>query len=70
MFMPTPSALFASLLFGIVGWTAFRYGRKTGAWKPSAIGFALMGYTFFVSDARLLYAIGVALTAALFVFRD
>jgi len=68
--MPTPSALFASILFGIVGMAAFRYGKKAGSWKPSVIGIALMGYTFAVSDARLIYAIGIALTAGLFVFRD
>ena len=65
-----PAFLFGSFLFGAVGLAAFVYGKKLALWKPMVIGIALMAYPYFVSRAWLMYAIGVALCAALFVFRD
>ncbi len=68
--MPTPAALFAYVIFGVVGLAAFTFGRKSGHWPHIAIGIALMAYPYFVSQAWLLYAIGLALCGALFVWRD
>ena len=70
MEMPSTANLFASILFSTVGFAAFVYGKKAMNWKPMAIGGVLMGYTYFVSATWLLYLLGVALSAALFVFRD
>jgi len=68
--MPDAATLFASLLFGIVGFAAFRYGKKSPSLKAMLLGAALMVYPYFVEDIWLLYVIGVALTAGLFVWRD
>jgi hypothetical protein len=68
--MPTPAALFAYLIFGVVGFAAFLFGRKSGNWTQLGIGLALMVYPYFVSEAWLLYAIGFALCAALFYWRE
>jgi len=68
--MPDAATLFASLLFGIVGFAAFRYGKKSASLKAMLLGAALMVYPYFVEDIWLLYVIGVALTAGLFVWRD
>lgn len=68
--MPGPAALFASLLFGVIGFAAFRYGKKQVLWSPIAIGLALMVYPYFVSQVWLIYAIGCVLCAGLFVLRD
>lgn len=68
--MPTPANLFGSIAFGIVGFGAFMYGKKTAGVKAMVIGVALMVYPYFVDPTWLLYTIGLALTAALFVFRD
>ena len=38
--------------------------------KPMGLGIALMVYPYFVQSTVLLYVIGAALSAALFVFRD
>ena len=46
------------------------YGKKTAGLRAMLIGFALMIYPWFVDPTWLLYTIGIALTAALFVFRD
>jgi hypothetical protein len=68
--MPTPSALFAYILFGVVGLAAFTFGRKSGRWPQMGIGLALMVYPYFVSQSWLLYSIGLALCVALYVWRD
>ena len=62
--------LLGGLLFSGIGFVAFTYGRKMGQWKPAMIGVFLMCYPYFVSSTFWLYAIGAALTAALFYFRD
>jgi len=70
MQLPSATVLFASLLFGTVGFAAFVYGKKSMLWQPMAIGVVLMVYPYFVENALLLYVIGIALSASLFVFRD
>jgi hypothetical protein len=70
MEMPSASVLFASLLFGSVGFAVFMYGKKSMHWQPMIIGVALMVYPYFVENVLLLYAIGIALSISLFVFRD
>jgi len=68
--MPTPANLFGSLAFGVVGMGAFMYGKKIAGVRAMTLGVALMVYPWFVDPTWLLYAVGLALTAALFVFRD
>ena len=68
--MPSPAELFGSLLFGIIGIAAVIYGKKSTLWKPMLIGVILMTFPYLVSRTWLLYVIGCALSAALFVFRD
>lgn len=68
--LPSAADLFASLLFGIVGFAAYRYGKKAGSLSPMAIGVTLMVYPYFVSQTWLLYAIGFVLCAALYLFRE
>lgn len=68
--MPGFANLFAGILFGSAGFAAFVYGKKSARWKPMAIGAALMVYPYFIEETWLLYAIGVALCAAIFVWRD
>jgi hypothetical protein len=65
--MPTPAVLFASVVFGIIGFVAFRYGTKNASVKPVAIGLGLMAYPYFISKTWLLYVIGCALCAGLFL---
>ncbi len=70
MELPSPNVLFAGLVFGVIGFAAFMYGKKQARFSPMAIGVALMGYPYFVSGAWLLWGIGAGLCAALYVFRD
>ena len=68
--MPGFSILFAGLLFGTVGLAAFVYGKKNASWRPMVIGVALMVYPYFIEQTWLLYGVGVALCAALFLWRE
>jgi hypothetical protein len=68
--MPTPANLFGLIVFSVTGFAMFTYGRKQAAWRTAAIGAALMIYPYFVSQTWLLYTIGLALCAALYVFRE
>ena len=65
-----PGWLFLSLVVGGIGFVLFVYGKKQERWPHLAAGLALMVYPYFVEQTWLLYAIGLALCAALYVFRD
>ena len=67
--MPTPAALFGSLIFGVIGLVAFRYGKKSALIVPMLLGLGLMVYPWFVAETWMLYAIGCALTGAAWFFR-
>jgi MFS family permease len=58
--------LLAAIFFSLVGFAAFRYGRKNSEPRPLILGIALMAYGYFVSNAWVSLAIGTVLTLALF----
>ena len=60
------ATILLAVLFGLVGFAAFRYGRKNGEPRPLVLGVALMAYGYFVSNAWLSLAIGAILTILLF----
>ena len=60
--------IFASVIFGSIGFAAFIYGKKQSSFKALVIGVVLMVYPYFVTNAIAVYAIGVALSLALFFF--
>ena len=62
--------LVASLIFGSIGFIAFVYGKKQGAWPPMVIGILLMVYPYFIPGTTLMCVIGFALTAGLYFFRE
>lgn len=68
--MPGFANLFAALLFGSAGFAVFVYGKKSASWKPIIIGALLMVYPYFIEETWLLYAIGIALCAGIFVWHD
>jgi len=68
--MPSPAVLFAGLIFGVIGIAGFTYGRKNALWRPMGIGLALILFPYFVSQVWLLYAIGIVLCGALYIWRD
>ncbi len=58
---PSPAYLFGMLLFSLIGYVAFRYGRRRGHPVTLWIGVALMLYPYVVSRTWLLYVVGAAL---------
>jgi hypothetical protein len=62
--------IIGGIFFGIIGMYAFGYGRKEKNWRPMVIGIVLMVYPYFVSNTILAFAIGISLTAALFLWRE
>ena len=59
--LPSPAYLIGSILFGIVGWVAFRRGRKNSAGMLTWAGLALMLFPYAVSVTWMLWTIGAAL---------
>lgn len=68
--LPSPAYLAGAILFGIIGFAAYRHGKKTSASHPKWIGIGLMFYPYAVSQTWLLYVVGVGLCGALYFFRD
>jgi len=67
--MPSPGALFASLVFGVVGFAAFMYGKKHAVVVPMIVGAALMVFPYFVTETWVIWAVGSVLTLAIWYFR-
>jgi hypothetical protein len=67
--LPTPAYIIGAILFGIVGLVAWTYGRRTQRPVSKWLGVALMFYPYAVSQTWLLYVVGGALCAGLFVDR-
>lgn len=68
--MPTPEALFAIIVFSVIGLGAFRSGKIHQRWQSMVIGLTLMLYPYFIPGGFWLYAVGTGLTICLFVFRE
>jgi len=67
--MPSPAYLFGAILFSILGYAAYRYGKKASNDTIKWSGVALMFFPYAVSDTWLLYAVGAGLCVATYVFR-
>ena len=62
--------IIAGIVFGSIGFVAFVYGKKMGYFKMMMIGLALMVYPYLVQSTTLVVVIGIALTGALYFFKD
>lgn len=69
MELPTPAYLFGIIFFGVVGYAAYRYGKRTSRDISKWLGIALMIYPYAISETWQLFAVGTALSIGLFVFR-
>lgn len=68
--LPSPAYLFGAIVFGIIGWVAYRYGKKTEHQRVKWLGVALMLYPYAISQTWLMYLVGVGLCAACYYYRD
>ena len=67
--LPGPAYIFGAILFGIIGYAAYRYGKRASAGEIKWIGVALMLYPYVIGDTLLLYIVGSVLCVGLYVFR-
>lgn len=67
--LPSPAYLFGAILFGIIGYAAYRYGKKAELPYPKWIGVALMLYPYAISRTWMLYLVGGGLCVLLYIFR-
>jgi hypothetical protein len=65
--LPTPAYIFGAIIFGIIGFAAYRYGKKSERKLTKWLGVALMVYPYAVSQTWLLYVAGIALCAGIFL---
>ncbi len=60
------ATIVVAVFFGLVGFAAFRYGKKNGEPRQLFLGVALMAYGYFISNVWLSLAIGAILSLLLF----
>ncbi len=61
------SFLFASLIWGSVGFGYFIYGKKQGSWVPMIGGVLMMAASYFVGSALLMSLVSVVLIVAVYL---
>jgi hypothetical protein len=69
MLSPNPYNLLAGLIFGVIGWGAFSYGRKLELPKTMGFGLALMVYPYFIHNPWLLWGCGIVLLVGSWRYR-
>lgn len=67
--LPSPAYLAGIVLFSIIGYAAYRYGKKASLPIPKWIGIALMLYAYITPETWMMYVVGAGLCAALYAFR-
>ena len=68
--LPSPAYILGAIVFGLVGFVAYRRGKANGRKATLWLGVALMVYPYAVSSTLWLYALGLALCAGLYLDRD
>jgi hypothetical protein len=63
--LPSPAYIFGTILFGLAGLAAWRYGKVIEHPRIRWLGVALMFYPYVVGSTWLLYALGFAICAAI-----
>ncbi len=61
--MPSPAYLIGSLVFSLIGWVVWRRGRRQARPVLTWSGAVLMFYPYLVTRAWLLWGLGLALCA-------
>jgi hypothetical protein len=59
--LPSTAYLIGVVIFGIIGFVAYRYGKSMSLAATKWIGIALMLYPYAVSATWLLYLVGAGL---------
>jgi hypothetical protein len=65
--LPSPTYILGAILFGIIGYVAFKRGRRTSRATLTWVGVALMLYPYAITPTWLLWAVGIVLCGWLYV---
>ena len=68
--LPSPAYIFGAIAFGLIGFAAYRYGKRAGRNLTKWLGVALMLYPYAIAQTWLLYGLGAILCAGLFIDRS
>jgi hypothetical protein len=60
------ATILLAVFFSLIGFLAFRYGKKNNEPRPLFLGIALMAYGYFVSNVWVSLGIGALLTLLIF----
>ena len=66
LLLPSPAYIVGAILFGIIGYVAFRRGRKTTSPALTWTGVVLMVYPYAVPQTWLLWLVGAGLCGWLY----
>lgn len=66
---PSTAWIVGCILFSLVGWAAWRWGRAMRNRRVKWLGVALMLYGYVAGPTWLLYGVGIALCAAAWWYR-
>ena len=64
------SSLMAGFLFSVIGWWAFREGKRRTNIPVVVLGIILMMYTFFTPNAWSTWLVGAALCGLTYYYWD
>jgi ABC-type enterochelin transport system permease subunit len=67
--LPSTAYIVGCIIFSIVGFIAYRYGKKMAQPITKWLGVALMFYPYVISDTLMLYVVGAGLCVAAYVYR-
>ncbi len=67
--MGSSAQLMWGMVFGVIGFGYYRYGKKQGAVVPLVIGIFLFIFPYFITNIYLLVAVGAALVAVPYFLR-
>jgi hypothetical protein len=67
--LPSPAYVFGAILFGIIGFATYRYGKKTSDRVNKWGGIVLMLYPYAISETWQLYAVGLGLCVGITILR-
>ena len=67
--LPSPAYILGAIAFGLIGFAAYRHGKKAGRRTTKWLGVALMIYPYAISQTWALYVVGAILCAGLFYDR-
>ena len=63
--LPSPAWIFGCILFSLIGFAAWRYGKTAQNPRVRWLGVALMVYGYVAGPTWLLWGIGIALCGAI-----